>query len=145
MVNPPTFVLLTSDLDLAARLQTVVRTRLRARVVWCGSVREVEEHLESEAPVGLLVEVPRRSSRMLRTLRELAGRIPTLALTRPHDESLACRCLASGALQAIPRHPSTEDPLLGSLQTLLDRNRPSFSYAASPRPGPAPRPREISA
>lgn len=146
MADRPTFVLLTGDLDLAARLQTLVRSRLHAQVVWCATVREVEEHLASDAPAGLLVEVPRRSNRMLRALGELAGRIPTVAITRPHDEPLIDRCREAGVIQAIPRRPSTEDPLLTCLESMVRPERPAVvCYAASFRRAATPPPRSLPA
>ena len=130
MVDRPTFVLLSGDLALAARLQTELRARLQAHLVWCGSAREVEEHLGADAPVAVLVEVPRRSARMLRALRELARRVPVVAISRPHDEDLAGRCLAVGALHAVPRLAGAEERLLPILEGLLQRGRRDVSRPA---------------
>ncbi len=109
----PVFLLLTGDLALAARLQGRIDAHLGARVLWCASLRDVRENLRSHNPVALLVEVPRRSARMLEVLKALSQLRPVLAITRPNDESLACRCLASGATCAVPRLESAEEALLG--------------------------------
>jgi len=119
----PVYLLLTGDLALAARLQGQFDARLGGRVLWCASLRDVREHLRSHDPVALLVEVPRRSARMLQVLKALAQVRPVLAITRPQDEVLAGRCLAAGATCAVPRLESAEEVLLGHAADLAARAR----------------------
>jgi len=115
----PVFLLLTSDLGLAARLQGRFAAGLGARVLWCASLRDVRANLELETPVAVVVEVSRRSHRMLRVVKALAGLHPVLAVTRPEDEALRQRCLAAGAIFAVPRLESNEEPLLDFAAELL--------------------------
>ncbi len=117
----PVYLLLTGDLDLAARLQGRFDARLGARVLWCASLRDVREHLRTLDPVALLVEVPRRSARMLEVLKALAQVRPVLAITRPQDEALAERCLEAGASCALPRLESAEEALLRHAAELAAR------------------------
>lgn len=114
----PVFLLLTGDLSLAARLQRLVDSQLGARVFWCSTMRDVRELLETESPVGMLVEMPRRSPRMLRQLQALTQLCPVVAITRPHDEDLARRCLAAGARSVVPRTHASETKLLERVQDL---------------------------
>jgi hypothetical protein len=120
----PVFLLLTGDFALAARLQGRFAARLGARLLWCASLRDVRANLDLETPVALLVEVSRRSRRMLQVLGALAERHPILAITRPDDDLLRQRCLAAGARFAMPRLDANEERLMDVAAGLLSSPDP---------------------